>query len=105
MQHQNPDGGFGETPDSYYDTRLAGCGPSQCVITGKVITALVAQDYHNSDVVSRGLEYLLENESDGCWPSDFPIGVVMPPTNLYTNPWYSLFTPLEALISWHNKRA
>ena len=104
ISKQNADGGWGETADSYFHPEKAGEGPSNPVVTGKVLTGLIS--IHRQDVspvksqIENGISYLLDNENNGWWHTDFAIGVVLPPEALYTNPIYSQYVALEALLTY-----
>lgn len=75
---QNPDGGFGESANSYLDDSLAGIGPSAASQTAWAVTAMmfllprdqVATDPH----VTRAIEYLLETQLHHDAPPDFTTG-------------------------------
>ncbi|MFQ5813606.1 MAG: squalene--hopene cyclase [Anaerolineae bacterium] len=109
IDHQNEDGGWGETIESYADPGLAGQGPSTASQTAWALLALLAA-LPSSDgpaspagrrteaALQRGVRYLVETqEEDGQWeepyftatgfPSDFMIKY-----HLYRNYW-----PLMAL--------
>jgi squalene-hopene/tetraprenyl-beta-curcumene cyclase len=66
--HQNADGGWGETPASYVDNSLRGIGDSTASQTAWALMALLAAP--TSRYVSRihaGVEYLLRTQYDGTW--------------------------------------
>jgi squalene-hopene/tetraprenyl-beta-curcumene cyclase len=99
---QNPDGGWGETCESYSDRRLSATGPSAASQTAWALLALQAADTKDDalarEAVERGVTYLVERqEEDGQWqepqftgtgfPGDFYIKY-----HLYRNYW-----PLMAL--------
>jgi squalene-hopene/tetraprenyl-beta-curcumene cyclase len=66
--HQNPDGGWGETPASYVDTSLRGIGDSTASQTAWALMALLATPtprYHS--VIQSGVDYLLHTQLDGTW--------------------------------------
>jgi squalene-hopene/tetraprenyl-beta-curcumene cyclase len=66
--HQNPDGGWGETPASYVDTSLRGIGDSTASQTAWALMALLATPSTRYDpVIQRGLDYLLRTHHDGTW--------------------------------------
>ena len=66
--HQNPDGGWGETCDSYKWPELRGQGPSTASQTAWAIMGLLAGDEEKSPEVSKGIQYLLRNQKpDGTW--------------------------------------
>jgi squalene-hopene/tetraprenyl-beta-curcumene cyclase len=66
---QNPDGGWGETCDSYKKPDLRGKGPSTPSQTAWALIGLMAAGDHESSAVLRGVEYLLSRQNaDGGWP-------------------------------------
>ncbi len=65
---QNPDGGFGETTDSYHDRDLAGVGISTASQTAWVLTALVAAERTHQVAARRAAGYLVDRyAADGQW--------------------------------------
>lgn len=66
---QRPDGGWGETQDSYADPRLAGeFHISTSFQTAWALLALMAAGEQYSRAVRRGIAYLLRTQrTDGCW--------------------------------------
>ncbi len=86
--HQNGDGGWGETLESYSDPDLAGEGESTPSQTAWSLISLIAAGEEDSMAAKRGVEYLLEQQTeDGTWeeenytgtgfPGDFYIGYVL----------------------------
>lgn len=66
--HQNPDGGWGETCDSYKLPELRGQGPSTPSQTAWAIMGLLAAGEEKSPEVSKGIQYLLRTQKvDGTW--------------------------------------
>ena len=66
--HQNKDGGWGETPASYVDPSLHGKGPSTASQTAWSLISLIAADKGDSSHVLKGINYLLSNQNeDGSW--------------------------------------
>lgn len=69
VQHQNSDGGWGETCASYMDDALRGRGESTASQTAWAVMGLVAQGeerYH--EAIQSGLNFLLETQTeDGTW--------------------------------------
>ncbi len=66
--HQNPDGGWGETCASYKWLEFRGQGPSTASQTAWAIMGLLAGDEEKSPEVSKGIQYLLRNQNpDGSW--------------------------------------
>ncbi len=60
VQHQNDDGGWGETIRADRDARYAGVGPSNPVHTAHTLSALLACGHRfDTPVIRSGIEYLL----------------------------------------------
>ena len=65
---QNPDGGWGESCDSYDDPNTKGIGPSTSSQTAWAVLGLMAAGDFHSDSVASGIAYLLgEQKADGSW--------------------------------------
>jgi squalene-hopene/tetraprenyl-beta-curcumene cyclase len=69
MACQHPDGGWGESNDSYHDRLLAGGGgPSTSFQTAWALLGLMAVGEGRNPAVARGIAYLLRRQSaDGLW--------------------------------------
>jgi len=77
--HQNQDGGWGETCDSYKMPELRGQGPSTASQTAWAIMGLLAGDEERSTAASRGIQYLLRTQKpDGAWDEIFFTGTGFP---------------------------
>lgn len=103
LEHQNEDGGWGESCESYRDPGLAGRGPSTASQTGWALLGLLAARSGEGDAavweaVRRGVGYLVERqEEDGQWEEPYFTGTGFPRDfyikyHLYRNYW-----PLMAL--------
>lgn len=97
LAHQNPDGGWGESPQTYADPRLAGTGPSTPPLTGMVAAALVEAGYAEHPALSAAVRYLLEAQSPEGWPSGPYVAPNIPPAGFYTYLGAAEHLPLEAL--------
>ncbi|EAW20752.1 terpene cyclase/mutase family protein [Aspergillus fischeri NRRL 181] len=60
---QNQDGGWGETVNSYKDPSRAGSGPSTASQTAWAIMALLPYLPPSTEVIQRGVEYLLRTQT------------------------------------------
>ena len=79
VDHQNSDGGWGETCASYMDDSLHGKGPSTASQTAWALQGLVAvnhADFHHS--ISNGVAYLHATQSDGTWEEKYFTGTGFP---------------------------
>ncbi len=78
-EHQNEDGGWGETCESYRRPELRGQGPSTPSQTAWAIMGLLAAGEEKTDEVSRGVQYLLRTQKkDGTWDEDYFTGTGFP---------------------------
>ncbi|MGC8493277.1 MAG: squalene--hopene cyclase [Syntrophobacteraceae bacterium] len=77
--HQNPDGGWGESCDSYKHPELCGQGPSTPSQTAWAIMGLLTGGEERSPEVSKGVQYLLRNQKpDGTWEETWFTGTGFP---------------------------
>ena len=78
IEHQNSDGGWGETCASYMDESLRGEGPSTASQTAWAILALIAAGGGNAAILE-GLDYLIETQRpDGTWDEPYYTGTGFP---------------------------
>ena len=78
-EHQNADGGWGETCASYMDDRLRGIGPSTASQTAWALLALLSiEDHRFDDAIHTGLDYLLRTQQDGTWDEPYYTGTGFP---------------------------
>jgi squalene-hopene/tetraprenyl-beta-curcumene cyclase len=67
-EHQNPDGGWGESCASYADPNLRGHGPSTASQTAWALLGLLAAGETSHPATRRGVEYLVRmQKEEGCW--------------------------------------
>ena len=67
-EHQNDDGGWGETCESYANPKLRGQGPSTPSQTAWALMALLVAGEDDSPEVHHGIQYLLNTQKhDGTW--------------------------------------
>lgn len=77
--HQNEDGGWGETCDSYRDRTLCGQGPSTASQTAWALMGLIACGEAGSPEVRKGIEYLVRTQQpDGTWEERYFTGTGFP---------------------------
>ena len=108
LEHQNADGGWGETPASYYDLQQIARGPSTPGLSGLVVSALLEVDAgaETALAVSRGVAYLLSTLGpEGAWPVAGELHCLLPPRLHYELPETENQLPLEALATYRRLRA
>ncbi len=79
IDHQNPDGGWGESCASYIDSAQRGVGPSTASQTAWAIMALLAAGYDDDQATHRGVSYLLDTQlAEGNWDEPYFTGTGFP---------------------------
>jgi squalene-hopene/tetraprenyl-beta-curcumene cyclase len=80
LDHQNVDGGWGESCASYVDPRFRGKGPSTASQTAWTLLALLAADQGDrAPSVAGGVDYLVSTQqSDGSWNEPYYTGTGFP---------------------------
>lgn len=97
-QHQNSDGGWGETLASYDNEALAGRGESTPSQTAWAILGLLAGEDGVSREVLRGVEYLVRTQNpDGSWDERLWTGTGFPRHFYLRYDGYRIYFPLMAL--------
>jgi squalene-hopene/tetraprenyl-beta-curcumene cyclase len=96
--HQNDDGGFGESVDSYRDPSLAGCGASTAPVTASVLLGLVEGGEGSERAAAAAAAYLIDRQdADGAWPNGDCVATLVPPDLFYEYGGAARYIPLEAL--------
>ncbi|HEY4870194.1 MAG TPA: squalene--hopene cyclase [Candidatus Dormibacteraeota bacterium] len=67
LQRQNPDGGWGETCQSYEDESFAGVGVSTASQTAWALHTLQLAGHAEHPAARRGIDFLRERQIDGTW--------------------------------------
>ena len=102
---QNPDGGFGESILSYYDTNLKAKGPSTASQTAWALIAFLAVVGPDDSAVERAASWLVEHQnSDGSWDETAFTGTGFPCVFYLKYHLYRNAFPLYALARHHNLR-
>ena len=79
IDHQNEDGGWGESCGSYVAPNLHGGGPSTASQTAWALLALVAAKEHRCEAAQKGLLYLTKTQQkDGTWDEPYFTGTGFP---------------------------
>ncbi|MGQ9477367.1 MAG: squalene--hopene cyclase [Candidatus Bipolaricaulia bacterium] len=99
IAHQNEDGGWGETPESYKNPALRGQGPSTPSQTAWAILGLLAAAGEVDDeAIARGIGYLIRAQrADGSWEEPQFTGTGFPGDFMINYHLYRLYFPLMAL--------
>ena len=96
--HQNEDGGWGETCESYKTPSLAGNGTSTASQTSWAVMAMIAGGEEKNLIVKRGIEFLLNRQKlYGSWYEDEFTGTGFPIHFFIKYHMYQHFFPLMAL--------
>jgi len=100
LDHQNTDGGWGETIRADVDVAWAGRGRSRPAQTAAALYALLSCGYPaTSGEIRRGFEWLLAAATrDGEWQDHQATFTILPGSLYYAHPMYSL-TMLPAALS------
>ncbi len=101
---QRPDGGWGETCETYCDPALAGRGcDSTSFQTAWAMLGLMAAGEADSFEVRRGAEYLMSNQrDDGLWKDDVFTAPGFPRVFYLKYHGYDKYFPLWALARYRN---
>lgn len=105
MDHQNEDGGWGETCESYSNPALRGQGASTASQTAWAILGLVAAGKAGEESTARGVSHLIDrqNESGTWWEPEFT-GTGFPEHFYIKYHMYQHFFPLMALSRYRSAR-
>lgn len=104
-KHQNKDGGFGESIESYNNLALAGIGESSAYVTGIVTNALIQCDEVDSGAVENAIRWCLNNQNeDGSWPEGNYQFTVQWPWPFYRLTLTPTIYPLRALTAYRRAR-
>jgi squalene-hopene/tetraprenyl-beta-curcumene cyclase len=102
LDHQNADGGWGESPRSYDEPQLRGRGESTAAQTAWAILALAAAGGRRGDAgraIERGVFYLLSTQRpDGRWIDEPWTGTGFPRVFYLRYHLYATYFPLLALV-------
>jgi len=95
---QNPDGGWGETCESYFDLTLKGKGPSTASQTSWALMGLLSMEKPALESVSKGIHYLLTTQNpEGDWSEEWFTGTGFPKVFYLRYHYYPKHFPLWAL--------
>ncbi len=98
LQHQNKDGGWGETCATYDDPGLRGQGLSTPSQTAWALMGVMNGGLAEHEAVSRGIDYLARNQrEDGSWFEEEFTGTGFPKVFYLRYTYYRNYFPLMAL--------
>jgi squalene-hopene/tetraprenyl-beta-curcumene cyclase len=101
--HQNEDGGWGETCESYRNPSLRGQGKNTASQTAWAILGLLVAGECDSSFVKRGVDYLLRMQNDdGTWDENEYTGTGFPKYFFIKYHMYRNNFPLLALSNYRN---
>jgi squalene-hopene/tetraprenyl-beta-curcumene cyclase len=99
--HQNSDGGWGETCETYQDASRRGTGPSTPSQTAWALIGLLAAGEGGNLAAQNGIGFLLkEQHPDGGWFEDFFTGTGFPRLFYLRYDLYRVYFPLIALARY-----
>ncbi|HLC40210.1 MAG TPA: squalene--hopene cyclase [Methylomirabilota bacterium] len=105
MAKQNPDGGWGETCDSYQDPSLAGTGFSTPSQTAWALLGLFAGGVTDGSAVERGIQFLVDHQdANGAWEDPYWNGTGFPRVFYLKYHLYAKYFPLWALGVYRQAR-
>ena len=101
LAHQQPCGGWGESPDSYEHPHLRGQGDPTASQTAWAVMGLIAAGLERHPAVTRAVRYLtmMQNE-DGTWDEPEFTGTGFPQVYYLRYHYYPIYFPLLALSQW-----
>jgi squalene-hopene/tetraprenyl-beta-curcumene cyclase len=98
IDHQNEDGGWGETCHSYDDPTLRGQGPSTASQSAWALMGLMSAGHYRHESVRRGIQYLVQTQkADGTWNEEWWTGTGFPRVFYLKYHYYCLYFPMYAL--------
>lgn len=101
VSRQQSGGGWGESPDSYADPGLAGCGSPTASQTAWALAGLVAAGRHRSGAADDGMRWLIASqEFDGSWEEVEFTGTGFPKVFYLRYHYYCIYFPLMAMARW-----
>ncbi len=105
QDHQNEDGGWGETCASYKYPELRGQGPSTASQTAWALLGLIAAGEAGSPAVAKGIRYLVQTQTpSGRWEEPYFTGTGFPQHFMIRYHLYRDYFPLMALGNYLKSR-
>ncbi len=101
LSHQQPDGGWGESPDSYANAGMAGRGIATASQTAWAVAGLLAAGRVDQMAVRRGIQWLISRQRpDGDWNEEPFTGTGFPRVFYLRYHGYRVNFPLMAIARW-----
>ncbi|MCR4392998.1 MAG: squalene--hopene cyclase [Dehalococcoidales bacterium] len=101
IAHQNSDGGWGETCETYTDPWMRGKGVSTASQTAWALLGLISAGKYEDQAVARGIAYLLERQTaDGTWTEEQYTGTGFPRAFYLRYDLYRIYFPLLVLSQY-----
>jgi squalene-hopene/tetraprenyl-beta-curcumene cyclase len=101
LAHQQSEGGWGESPDTYERPDLRGQGTPTASQTAWAVLGLLAAGMEDHPATLRGIRYLIgEQCSDGAWDEPEFTGTGFPRVFYLRYHYYPIYFPLMALSQW-----
>ncbi|MEI8374345.1 MAG: terpene cyclase/mutase family protein [Planctomycetota bacterium] len=103
LAHQQGNGGWGESPNSYERPELRGQGQTTASQTAWAVLGLIAAGMAEHPAVLRGVRYLAQTQNhDGTWDESQFTGTGFPCVFYLRYHYYPIYFPLMALAQWAN---
>ena len=103
LAHQQANGGWGESPNSYERPELSGQGPTTASQTAWALLGLIAAGMAGHPAVLRGVRFLTQTQNrDGTWDESQFTGTGFPCVFYLRYHYYPVYFPLMALAQWAN---
>ena len=101
LAHQQANGGWGESPNTYERPELRGQGQTTASQTAWALLGLLAAGMTDHPAVLRGVRYLVHTQShDGSWEESQFTGTGFPCVFYLRYHYYPIYFPLMALARW-----
>ncbi len=105
LAHQQANGGWGESPNSYEQPELRGQGQTTASQTAWAVLGLIAAGMADHPAVARGVRYLAQTQNhDGTWDESQFTGTGFPCVFYLRYHYYPIYFPLMALAQWVKER-
>ncbi len=105
LAHQQANGGWGESPNSYEQPELRGQGHTTASQTAWAVLGLIAAGMADHPAVLRGVRYLAQTQNqNGTWDESQFTGTGFPCVFYLRYHYYPIYFPLMALARWANMR-